>query len=300
MLDELNQPRVAAAAPKPAPAAVLARLRAARGFVFDMDGTLVLGDQRNHGLKPLPGAIEMTQCLAVRRVPFVLFTNGTGRTPQHYTEMLREIGFDLPDGAVLTPASSAVDYFLRRGYRRVLVLGNDGLRRPLEDAGIEFVAPAGKPRADAVMVGWYREFTMDNLESACHAVWGGAKLYSASQSLFFATAEGKTLGTSRAISAMITDLTGCRVKVLGKPSLEALRCAGHRMQVRLKDLAVVGDDPALEVAMAHRGGALAVAVNTGIGHAEAFAQLPAAKRPHLNVRGVDELLALYNNHRPPL
>ena len=36
----------------------LARLRAVRGFLFDMDGTLVLGDRRNHGLRPLPGALE--------------------------------------------------------------------------------------------------------------------------------------------------------------------------------------------------------------------------------------------------
>jgi hypothetical protein len=37
---------------------------------------------------------------------------------------------------------------------------------------------------------------------------------------------------------------------------------------------VVGDDPELEVAMAHRGGALAVAVGTGVGTSSAFARLP--------------------------
>jgi 4-nitrophenyl phosphatase len=30
------------------------RLAAARGFVFDMDGTLVLGDRHNHRLRPGP------------------------------------------------------------------------------------------------------------------------------------------------------------------------------------------------------------------------------------------------------
>jgi 4-nitrophenyl phosphatase len=55
---------------------------------------------------------------------------------------------------------------------------------------------------------------------------------------------------------------------------------------------VVGDDPELEVPMAHRGGALAVAVTSGLGTAEAFDQLPDGQRPHLRVRGIDELLAL--------
>jgi NagD protein len=58
------------------------RLRAARGFVFDVDGTLVLGDRRNTGLVPLPGAIEFLELLGARNIPFALLTNGTVRTPE--------------------------------------------------------------------------------------------------------------------------------------------------------------------------------------------------------------------------
>ena len=105
-------------------------------------------------------------------------------------------------------------------------------------------------------------------------MFDGADFYSASQSLFFATAEGKSLGTSRAISAVVTDITGCGVTVVGKPSLEALPTAARRLGLAPSELAVVGDDPELEVPMAHRGGAFAVAVHTGIGHAESFPDLP--------------------------
>ena len=272
--------------------AALERLRRARGFVCDMDGTLVLGDRRNKELRPLPGALEFTGWLKERGLPFVLFTNGTTRTPLQYAQTLRSVGFEVSESNLMTPASSAVDVFLRRGYRRVLVLGGEGLSRPLRGAGIEIVPPSGKPEVDAVLVGWFREFTMDALESSVHAVWGGARLYSCSQSLFFASAEGKTLGTSRAISAMIRDLTGARVHIVGKPSLDALRSAGHRLGVRLGDLAVVGDDPSLEISMAHRGGALAIAVNTGIGDHAAFNELPKAKQPHLSVHDIRELLAI--------
>jgi ribonucleotide monophosphatase NagD (HAD superfamily) len=146
---------------------------------------------------------------------------------------------------------------------------------------------------EAVLVGWYPEFTMPALEAAVHAVWGGAALYSASQTPFFAAAGGRALGTSRAISAMITSLTGCRLTVTGKPSLEALRAAAARLGgVPLSSLAVVGDDPLLEVPMALRGKALAIAVDTGLAGADAYDHLPEAKRPHLHVRGVAELLSL--------
>jgi 4-nitrophenyl phosphatase len=281
------------------PVEIRERLRAVRGYVFDMDGTLVLGDRRNHGLRPLPGAIDITYRLSERGIPYVIVTNGTTRTPQEYARTLREIGFDVEDDEVITPAVSAVDVFARQGHRRVLVLGNEGLIHPLWTAGVEVVAPTGRPTADAVLVGWYPEFTMPALEAACHAVWNGAGLYSCSQSMFFATAEGRALGTSRAISAMIMSLTECDVEIVGKPSLHALRCAADRLGMSMRDLAVVGDDPELEVPMAHRGDSLAIAVSTGIGGAEAFAGLPEEVRPHLRLEGVDDLLSLLPPAAPP-
>ena len=268
------------------------RLAGARGFVFDLDGTLVLGDRRNHGLRPLPGAVEITGWAAARGRPFVVFTNGTTRTPAQLAGVMREIGFGLPDEAMMTPASSAVRVLAGQGHRQVMVLGGPGLAEPLREAGFEVVPPAAGAAADAVLAGWFPEFTMPALEAACHAVWSGAELYSCSETPFFAVDGGRALGTSRAISAMIRSLTGCGLRVVGKPSLDALRSAAERLGLRPAQLAVVGDDPQLEVPMAHRGRALAIAVGTGLGGPRAYQGLPATRRPHLQVRGVDELLAI--------
>ena len=268
------------------------RLAAARGFVFDMDGTLVLGDRTSHGLRPLPGALEITQWAARRGRPFVVFTNGTNRTPAAYAQIMRELGFPLPDEAMLTPASSAVRVLLRAGHQRVMLLGGPALAGPLREAGLEVVAPVAGESADAVLAGWFPEFTMPALEAACQAVWDGAELYSCSQTPFFAVAGGRALGTSRAISAMIRSLTGCGLRVVGKPSLDALRTAADRLGFPAAQLAVVGDDPHLEVPMAHRGRALAIAVGTGLGLTASYDGLPVSRRPHLRVRGVDELLEM--------
>jgi 4-nitrophenyl phosphatase len=270
-----------------------------RGFVFDLDGTLVLGDRSNRGLRPLPGAIEITRWARRRELPIAAFTNGTTKTPQELAGTLRDIGFDLPDEVVLTPAVSAADVLARRGHHRVLVLGHEAVAAPLREAGLDVVWPGGaglpgdtRAEADAVLVGWFPEFSMAALEAACHAVWAGAAVYSASQSMFFATAQGRAIGTSRAISAMIKSLTGCRVHIVGKPSLAALRSAAARLGLRPPQLAVVGDDPELEVPMAHRGRALAIAVGSGLANADSFDHLPPELRPHLYLHGVDELLAI--------
>jgi NagD protein len=272
---------------------VLDRLRRVRGVVLDMDGTLVMGDRNNQGLVPLPGALDLVGALVERELPFCIYTNGTVKTPAQVADALHRVGLPVAADQALTPASTAVDVFLERGHRRVMVLGGTGITEPLEAVGIETVPPLRGADCDAVMAGWYRrELTFDALEAAVFAVLGGAPMYSASQSLFFATAEGRSLGTSRAISAVVRDITGCSVEVVGKPSVAALATAARRLGVAPDELAVVGDDPELEVPMAHAGAAFAVAVHTGIGHAESFADLPAELRPHLDIPDVGVLAGL--------
>lgn len=275
---------------------ILDRLKAVQGFVFDMDGTLVLGNRLNQGLQPLPGAVEFTHYLIELDIPYVILTNGTVRTPKEYVPKLRNLGFTIDDKTMMTPSSVAADYFTQKKIKRVMVLGCEGVWRPLTEAGIEVVLPSAKQpgTVDSVFVGWYREFTIEDLEAACQMIWQGAKLFTSSLAPFFATAHGRALGTSRAIAAMITSVTGRRAKVLGKPAIEALRCASHILGVAMPDLAVVGDDPALEVPMAHKGGAMAIAVNTGIGADLDYAHLHEHQQPHLTVQGVGELLELFN------
>jgi len=133
---------------------------------------------------------------------------------------------------------------------------------------------------------------MDELEEACHAVFAGAALYSASQSVFFASAQGRVLGTSRAICGMITAVTGRVEEVVGKPSVAALGCAARRLGASPEELAVVGDDPELEMVMARGGNALAIGVATGVSAVDGFAALPDDQRPHLVLGGVHQLLPL--------
>lgn len=271
----------------------LRRLRQIEGFVFDMDGTLVLGDQHNYGLRALPGAVELTQALDHRGIPFAVFTNGTTRPPAQYAQILQTLGIPVPDSNMLTPASAAVVHFTDVSHRRIMVLGGDGLAEPLRAAGFETVPRVRGSGADAVLAGWFREVTFTDLEAACDAVWHGARFYSSSASRFFATAAGRTLGTSRIISAAVHDATGAEVEVVGKPSHHALNTAAARLGIDTHRIAVVGDDPELEMAMARAGGALAVSVGTGLHQPQYFTTLPPEQRPDLSLTGVDALLDLY-------
>jgi NagD protein len=195
---------------------------------------------------------------------------------------------------MLTPSTVAADHMSRHGIKRALVLGKPGAGRELEDAGVEVVFTGG-PRpseVDAVYVGWYPECGMKDIETACHAIWGGAKLYVASDVPFFATKHGRAMGYSYAIVGAIRRVTRAPIRLMGKPSLHALRLAARRLRVAVREMAVVGDDPQVEIIMARRGGATAFGVTTGVTALDEWARQPPARQPHRVLTQLRELLTL--------
>jgi len=269
------------------------RLADVRGFIFDIDGTLALADKRLSGYRPLPGARELLTLLHERGTPYVGFTNGSTKTPGQLAQTLTAIGIGLEEAQTLTPVSVAVDVFRRRRYTRLLVLGGEGVWKPLAQAGFDVVrSPERADDADAVLIGWHPEFGLADLDAACRAVWAGAALYTVSIAPYVASREGRTLGISGALCAAVRSVTGKRAVVVGKPSAQALACASARLGVRPAHIAVVGDDIGLENTMAQRGGAMSIGVHSGLSNAEDFERLPPASRPHLSLRGVDRLLEL--------
>ena len=276
--------------------AILDRLHAVKGFVFDMDGTLILGDKKNNNMIPLPGAIAFITLLKKKNIPYVVMTNGTARSPAAYIKVLREAGIPMSSNTMMTPSSVAAEYFVQQGHKRIMVLGCPGTWEPLADIGLEVVLSSkfdGK-KVDAIYIGWYREFGFIDLEAAWLAARDGADLFTASDVPFFASAQGPAIGTSCAIAAALVPLTNKHAKVLGKPSQFALQCAARRLGLEPEEIAVVGDDADLEVPMALQGGAISIYVHTGTGGANAFELRPKAIHPHISVTAMADLLALYN------
>lgn len=266
--------------------------RAVRGIVFDVDGTLLLSDRSLGNYRVLPGAVEVLQALKARGVPYVLLTNGSAYPPAQQAERLRGSGLPVEDAQMLTPSSIAAEQMRRRGVRRALVLGTEGVGHALRELGIETLTAAAADAAevDAVYVGWHPDCGMRDIEMACRAIWAGARLYVASDVPFFATQQGRTIGYSFAITAAIRRMTRAPMILTGKPSLHALRFAAARLGVAVRDLAVVGDDPVVEVLMARRGGATALAVTTGTTDREAWRRQAALRRPHAVLESLADVL----------
>ncbi|MEA3182221.1 MAG: hypothetical protein QOI59_5744, partial [Gammaproteobacteria bacterium] len=179
------------------------------GFMFDLDGTLLLSDRTLGGYEVLPGAIEVLTALEERSIPFIVLTNGSAYPPAEQAARLRGLGLPVADDRMFTPSSVAAELMSRNGVNRALVLGGRGVGHALAEAGIEiaFTGEPGAKDADAVFVGWHPECNMRDIEAACQAIWAGAKLYVASDVPFFATRQGKTMGYSYAIVGAIRRMT---------------------------------------------------------------------------------------------
>lgn len=269
-------------------------LGSVEGFMFDLDGTLLLTDRSPGAYRLLPGAIEALHELQARGVPFVVLTNGTAYPVAVQAPKLRALGLPIADEALLTPNSVAADLLSRRGVQRALVLGIPGVGHALEEAGIEIVF-SGQERAEdvqAVYIGWHPDCRMTDIEAACKAIWNGAELYVASDVPFFATAGGKSMGYSHAITAAVRKITRAPMTLTGKPSLHALKLVAKRLGIPMRRVGVVGDDPLVEMIMARRGGAVGFGVTTGITSAEEWAAQPQGRRPHRIVRDLNEILEL--------
>jgi HAD superfamily hydrolase (TIGR01450 family) len=269
------------------------RLPPIKGFMFDLDGTLLLSDRSLGGYELLPGAVETLTALKSRGIPFVVLTNGSAYPPPEQAAKLRALGLPVEDAQMLTPSSVTAHVMTRAKVRRVLVLGRRGVGFALAQAGIEVFFPGepGAEQVDAVYVGWHPDCTMKDIEAACQAIWSGAKFYVASDVPFFATRGGRTIGYSYAIVGAVRRMTRAPIILTGKPSAHAMRFIARQLGVKVREVGVVGDDPGVEVIMARRLGATAFGVTTGVMDAKEWAAQKGKRRPHRVLTRIDQLLA---------
>jgi 4-nitrophenyl phosphatase len=276
---------------RPITTAPLRTLSRIRGFMFDLDGTLLLSDRSLGGYEVLPGAIEMLTTLAKRQVPYVVLTNGSAYPPAEQAAKLRKLGLPVADAQMLTPSSVTAEVMRRHGVQRALVLGSPGVGHALREAGIATCtyADADPSAVQAVYVGWHPDCNMKDIEAACNAIWNGAKLYTASDVPFFATKQGRSMGYSYAIIGAIRRMTRAPVILTGKPSLHALRFVAAKLGVPRTAVGVVGDDPLVEMQMAVRGGAVGMGVTTGVTDVAAWAAQPVKQRPDWVLTSLNDL-----------
>lgn len=263
-------------------AGALARLRAARGFIFDMDGVLYVGT------RPLPGVRELLDALTLRGKSFMLATNNSMSTPAMYVAKLAEMGIEVAPAAILTSALATRDWLLRTlpAGSGLFVIGMPALREQLFADAPFHPVQYGEEQPAAVVVGLDRSFDYAKLTAAQAAILGGAR--------FIATNADGTLPTERglvpgagAIVAALRACTGVEPVIIGKPEPLLLEMAALHLGLAPAECVMVGDRLDTDILAGTRAGMLTTLVLTGVSTRSEIAT--AAARPDIVV---DDLPAL--------
>jgi HAD superfamily hydrolase (TIGR01457 family) len=235
-------------------------------FLLDLDGVLYRGDRP---ITSAPDAVESLRALG-KRLAFV--TNNSSRTPEAVVAHLASVGVDAAPGEVETSALTTAAVLRDRSVQRAAVIGEEGLRSALSSAGIELVAADAEP--DAVVLGWDRHVTYDDLRDASLAVQRGAALYASNDDVSYPAPDGYTWPGAGAILAALEAATGVQAEVFGKPNPPILRAALDRAGGGRP--LVVGDRLETDIDGAVNAGWDAALVLTGI---STRAQAEAAAHP---------------------
>jgi ribonucleotide monophosphatase NagD (HAD superfamily) len=113
---------------------------------------------------------------------------------------------------------------------------------------------------------------------------------SASDLPSFAYHDGRAFVFSCAINGEVVRVTVVEPHVTGKPSQLAMDFVAAKLGLPASDIAVIGDDPKVEIEMAVAGGAIGIGVASGTTTREQWASQREERRPDLVIDSVGELL----------
>lgn len=264
------------------------------GFVFDLDGTVYLGEAA------LPGSVEGIAELR-RRGKRVLFVSNKPLEPRaKYAAKLTRLGIPTAPEDVITSGYVLGHHLaMHQPKLRYYVIGEENLRAELRSHGLaildEFVDQDPKevidPQGiDAVIVAFDRTLDYRKLNTAYQALMCGA--------YFYATNGDKTCpmpggaipdagGTIAALEAM----TGRKLQLLaGKPSTLTMEVALERLSLPAERCMMVGDRLETDIAMGQNAGMLTAVALTGVSTREDVARMAIA--PTFVIERLSELPTL--------
>jgi HAD superfamily hydrolase (TIGR01450 family) len=217
-------------------------------WVLDLDGVLWLADQ------PIDGAREAVAELRAAGERVLFATNNSWGTLGEQEAKLRRHGIPA-DGDVVTSAMAAAQ--LVEPGQRVLVCGGPGIAEAVTGRGAE---PIVDGDADAVVVGFHRDFDYERLRIAVRAIQRGARLVATNDDATYPTPDGPIPGGG-AIVAAVAYASQVAPLVAGKPHrpmAELVRALGGDVGT------MVGDRPETDGAFAAELGYRFALVLTGV------------------------------------
>ena len=245
-------------------------------WILDLDGVVWLaGDV-------VPGVPEAVTRLREAGERVLFLTNNSNPRVSDLKEKFDGMGIEVEVDEIVTSAQAAAT-MVEPG-STALVCGGEGVREALLARGVKTV---DEGPADAVIVGFHKEFDYGRLNAAFQAVRGGARLIGTNDDTTYPTPDGPIPGGGSLLAA-VAAAAGVEPEVAGKPYQPMADAVRERIGESADEGVVVGDRPDTDGLIAKRLGLRFALVFTGVTKPE---DLPVDPEPELTADDLPSLVA---------
>ena len=199
-------------------------------YLFDLDGTIYLGDQL------LPGAGELIGALRDRGLPVRFLSNNPTSDPEQYAAKLTRLGLPTPAAEIVNTVVTMTRWLLEHAPGAVVYpIAEAPLHRALERAGIR--TSSDPAEIDVVVASYDRGFTYEKLQIAFDAIWfhRRARLVATNPDRYCPFPGGRGEPDCAAIVAAIEACTGatCETTTATSTWSQAIASDGTAVPVRI-------------------------------------------------------------------
>lgn len=256
--------------------------------LYDLDGVVYLGDQA------VEYAAEAVTTAARSGLAPLYVTNNSSREPEEIAAQIRGFGVNCRPEQIVTSAQS-VAILMREELEpgsRVLVVGGQGLRTAVEQAGFAVVDTADDAPA-AVVQGFAADLGWRDLAEAAYAIGRGARHVATNLDGSIPQERGIAPGNGALVGAVV-QATGVQPLASGKPLPAIYHQAAER--IGAASPIAIGDRLDTDLEGARAAGMPGLLVLTGVATARDVVLAPAHQRPSLLAR---DLRGLFEAHPGP-
>ena len=256
------------------------------GYVFDLDGTIYLGDEL------LPGAKRLILKLRDLGKKVVFLSNNPTKDPEQYSEKLTKLGLPTPQEETVNTVVTMTQWLLQNHPdATVFPISEEPLKKALREAGIKMSEEPEE--VDIVIASYDRTFEYRKLQIAFDAIWfhKRAFLVTTNPDRYCPFPGGRGEPDAAAIVGAIEACTGakCRVNV-GKPDPIMLETIMGMVGLDASECVMAGDRLYTEIRMALDAGMPSAVVLTGETTPEILGTEAEENKPDFVLDRIDRLI----------
>ena len=256
------------------------------GYVFDLDGTIYLGDEL------LPGAKRLILKLRELGKRVVFLSNNATKDPRMYAEKLDGLGLTTPASEIVNTVVTMTEWLLsNHPDATVFPISEEPLENSLSEAGIRM--SEDPEEIDIVIASYDRTFEYRKLQIAFDAIWfyGRAMLVTTNPDRYCPFPGGRGEPDAAAIVAAIEACTGTKCQVnVGKPDPIMLKTVMDLIGLEAKECVMIGDRLYTEIRMAKAAGMPSAVVLTGETTEDDLAGEAEENLPDYTLERIDQLV----------